>query len=201
MRKILIKNTITVGTIVFCLTQLSGCSLVNGHYQKDEAPNVNFDASKIPDAVPKNEPLSKYGNKSYHIGNRHYHVLKTSKGYHARGIASWYGTKFHGRHTSSHEKYNLFAMTAASPVLPLPTYVKVKNLNNGKEVTLKVNDRGPFRSNRIIDVSYAAAKKLGFASRGIACVEVIAIDLKQPQQTKLANVEKSYLNVRKTHSS
>lgn len=194
MQKRLSRNTVILWTIIFCLTQLSGCSLV-GSYKKDGAPDTNFDFSQIPDAVPKAEPLSRYGNKSYHINGQHYRVLKTASGYKARGIASWYGTKFHGRNTSSFEKYDLFAMTAASPTLPLPTYVKVKNLNNGKEVIVKVNDRGPFKSNRILDVSYAAAKKLGFAYRGTARVEITAITPKQWKPPQFASAKNLYLKV------
>jgi len=180
------RNFAVFLAIVFCLTQLSGCSFVSPS-KKDTAPNVDFDASQIPDAIPQNEPLSRYGNKSYHVGNHHYKVLKTAAGYKARGVASWYGMKFHGKNTSSYEKYNLFGMTAASPVLPLPTYVKVKNLTNGKEVILKVNDRGPFHGNRILDVSYAAAKKLGFDHRGLAKVEVTAINPKTWHKQLAAN--------------
>lgn len=194
MQKKLNRNVVVLWTILFCLTQLSGCSLV-GPYKKDGAPDTNFDVSQIPDAVPKIEPLSRHGNKSYHIKGRHYQVLKTAFGYKARGIASWYGIKFHGRNTSSLEKYNLFAMTAASPTLPLPTYVKVKNLSNGKEVIVKVNDRGPFRSNRILDVSYVAAKKLGFADRGTARVEITAITPKQWEHPHFASAEKLYLKI------
>lgn len=194
MQKKLNRNTIILWTIVFCLTQLSGCSLV-GSDKKDGAPDTNFDVSQVPDAVPKAEPLSRHGNKSYHMNGRHYQVLKTASGYKARGIASWYGMKFHGHNTSSFEKYNLFAMTAASPTLPLPTYVKVKNLSNGKEVIVKVNDRGPFRSNRIIDLSYAAAQKLGFIHNGTARVEVTAIDTRTWKEKSLATAENAYLKI------
>ena len=187
------KNLTILWIVVFCLTQLSGCSSSLG-YKKDGP--INFlNPSQIADATPKAEPLSKYGNKSYRMGNHHYHVLKSAKDYKIQGIASWYGAKFNGHTTSSHEKYDLFGMTAASPTLPLPTYIKVKNLKNGKEAILRVNDRGPFRNNRILDVSYAAAKKLDFVHRGIARVEITVIDPKQWQpQNKLAYMSISLQN-------
>ena len=107
-------------------------------------------------------PLSRYGNPTtYSIAGKTYKVLPQAEGYQAQGIASWYGTKFHQKRTSSGEIYDMYALTAAHKTLPLPSYVKVKNLNNGREAIVKVNDRGPFHANRIIDLSYAAASKLG----------------------------------------
>jgi rare lipoprotein A len=136
------------------------------------------DVNKIPNAVPRKLPKSAYGNPPiYVIEGRRYHVLQSSYGYFKRGIASWYGTKFHGRLTSSHEPYDLYAMTAASTDLPIPSFVRVTNLENKKSVIVKVNDRGPFASNRIIDLSYAAAVKLGYANKGTAHVEVKAINV------------------------
>jgi len=138
---------------------------------------------KTPDAVPKVEPLSHRGNRfgkngkknTYVALKKRYRVMPTSKGYRARGLASWYGTQFHGRTTSNGERYNMFAMTAAHPTLPLPTYAKVTNLENGKSVVVKINDRGPFHANRLIDLSYVAAAKLGVLGRGTARVEVESI--------------------------
>nr|WP_242604562.1 septal ring lytic transglycosylase RlpA family protein [Legionella fairfieldensis] len=125
---------------------------------------------------PKNEALSRYGNPgSYAVDGRTYRVMRNSGGYKVRGIASWYGTKFHRKRTSSGDRYDMYAMTAAHKTLPLPTYVKVRNLNNGREAIVKVNDRGPFHSNRIIDLSYAAAAKLGVFPKGTAPVEVEAL--------------------------
>lgn len=131
----------------------------------------------IPDAAPKSEARSRYGNpSSYVVFGKRYHVLDSAKGYNKTGYASWYGTKFHGQHTSSREPYNMFSMTAASPTLPIPTYVRVTNLENNRSVVVKVNDRGPFKSNRIIDLSFAAAKKLGYTDKGTTLVRVTAID-------------------------
>ncbi len=115
-------------------------------------------------------------NQSYVVHGKRYHVLETASGYARRGIASWYGPKFHGRPTSTGERYNMYALTAASRDLPLPSRVKVTNLQNGREVVVMVNDRGPFVHNRIIDLSYAAAKRLGMIQKGTALVEVRMIE-------------------------
>lgn len=130
-----------------------------------------------PDAVPKVEPKARYGNmKSYVVYGKTYYPKQSSRGYVERGVASWYGTKFHGRKTSSGERYDMHQMTAAHKTLPLPTYALVKNLENGRSAIVKVNDRGPFVGDRIIDLSYAAAKKLGVDKKGLAQVEVVSID-------------------------
>jgi rare lipoprotein A len=119
---------------------------------------------------------SKRGNpSSYIVFGKRYHVLDSSDGFVQRGIASWYGTKFHGRPTSSGEVYNMHAMTAAHKTLPIPVYVHVKNLDNGRSMVVRVNDRGPFVSGRIIDLSYAAAKKLGVDGPGTANVEISTV--------------------------
>lgn len=143
----------------------------------------SIDVSKIPDAKPKIEKRSAYGNpNSYRVFGEKYTVLKTHIGYHDRGIASWYGYKFHKRRTSSGEPYNMFEMTAAHKTLPIPSYVQVTNLENGKKIVVRVNDRGPFHQNRIIDLSYVAAKKLGISRKGTGLVEVVALDPRSPFQ-------------------
>jgi peptidoglycan lytic transglycosylase len=143
----------------------------------DGPPAVPVDAAAVPNAVPSIEARSPYGNPDYYeVDGRRYHVMKSSAGYVERGIASWYGSKFHGRRTSSGELYDMNAMTAAHPTLPIPTYVEVTNLRNGRKVIVKVNDRGPFLRNRIIDLSYVAAVKLGITTDGTGLVEVRAID-------------------------
>ncbi|PIZ03414.1 MAG: septal ring lytic transglycosylase RlpA family lipoprotein [Gammaproteobacteria bacterium CG_4_10_14_0_8_um_filter_38_16] len=148
---------------------------------QDGPPDFHVNVSKIHNPVPHYLPKSKYGNPNYYwVDGRRYHVLKSAKGYDKRGIASWYGTKFNGRLTSTREKYNLLGMTAASPDLPIPCFVRVTNLENGKQVIVKVNDRGPFAANRIMDLSYVAAKKLGYIGRGTALVEVTSIDVPNP---------------------
>lgn len=144
---------------------------------QDGPPPRQIDAASLQDATPRIEPRSRYGNPaSYVVYDRRYEVMNTSSGYVERGIASWYGSKFHGRRTSSGEPFDMYAMTAAHPTLPLPTYAEVTNLTNGRKVVVKINDRGPFKHNRLIDLSYAAAVKLGIAEQGTGLVEVKAID-------------------------
>ena len=158
---------------------LAACSFGKGGYYKDDGPPrrvKDSDIAKIPDAIPKKEPLSETGNDPYRALGKKYYPVKSGQGYRERGIASWYGKKFHGRRTSSGETYDMFAMTAAHRILPLPSYVKVRNLRNGKTVTVRVNDRGPFLHNRVIDLSYAAAHKLGIVGTGTGLVEITAVD-------------------------
>jgi rare lipoprotein A len=132
---------------------------------------------EIPDAVPKQEPRSKYGNpKSYEVFGKRYFVLATGAGYVERGVASWYGPGFHGKRTSSGEEYDMHAMTAAHKTLPLPCYVQVTNLTNGRTAVVRVNDRGPFKDTRIIDLSRAAAEKLDVIRTGTAMVEVRVVE-------------------------
>jgi rare lipoprotein A len=148
---------------------------------QDHGPATPVDVSQVPNAVPRYQPKSPYGNpSSYAVDGQTYHVLSSCEDYHERGIASWYGTKFHGGRTSDGETYDMYAMTAASKVLPLPCYVRVTNLENGKNVIVKVNDRGPFVENRIIDLSYAAASRIGMLGTGTALVDVAAITPGEP---------------------
>ena len=129
----------------------------------------------MPDAVPRVEPLHRFANRPYSVLGREYVPATTLKAYRERGVASWYGRKFHGQPTSIGETYDMFAMSAAHPTLPLPSYARVTSLANGRSVVVRVNDRGPFLHDRIIDLSYAAAHKLGIAQRGSGEVEVEAI--------------------------
>ena len=129
------------------------------------------------EVIPKLEKYSKYGNpKSYKVFGKKYKTLRTHVGYAEEGIASWYGKKFHGRLTSSREVYNMYKLTAAHKTLPIPCYAKVTNLINNKSIVVRINDRGPFKKGRIIDLSYAAAKKLDIVSKGTAKVYVEAIE-------------------------
>jgi len=151
--------------------------------ERDGPPARPVNFARIADAVPKAEPPSPYGNpRSYVVDGRRYFTRTSSRGYVERGVASWYGTKFHGRRTSSGEPYDLYAMTAAHRTLPLPSYVRVTNLENRRQVIVRVNDRGPFHSNRLIDLSYAAAGKLGILPKGTGYVEVEAIDTGAPPE-------------------
>ncbi|KAB7623767.1 septal ring lytic transglycosylase RlpA family protein [Alkalilimnicola sp. S0819] len=143
-------------------------------HEKDRAPAApprNLD--QVPDASPRAEPRSRYGNPaSYEVYGVRYEVRDRPAGHTERGIASWYGEKFHGRRTSSGEPYDMYAMTAAHKTLPLPSYVEVRHLNNDRRIVVKVNDRGPFAEGRIIDLSYTAAHKLGILRQGTAPVEI-----------------------------
>ncbi len=163
----------------------------SGRYDQryDGPPSQNVDVSQIPDAVPQAARRTKSGNPaSYVVFGKRYHVMSSSQGYKKKGIASWYGSKFHGKRTSSGEPYDMHAMTAAHKTLPLPTYVRVTNLRNGRQVILKVNDRGPFHENRIIDLSHTAAVKLGIKATGTGLVEVEAITPGQSPTPTMARV-------------
>jgi rare lipoprotein A len=143
---------------------------------KDSGPAIPPDISHLKEPVPKAEPRSRYGNRTpYTVLGKAYHVMPSAAGYIERGTASWYGEKFHGRATSSLEPYDMYSFTAAHKTLPLPTYARVTNLDNGRSVIVRVNDRGPFHDGRLIDLSYAAAIKLGIHVRGTGNVEVRAI--------------------------
>jgi rare lipoprotein A len=144
-------------------------------------------------AIPRDEPRSRYGNPPvYEVYGVRYRVMPSSYGYQERGVASWYGEKFHGRATSSQEPYDMHAMTAAHKTLPLPTYVEVRNLRNNKSVIVRVNDRGPFVDNRIIDLSYSAAKELDLIRDGTGLVEVTAISFDpQPASDRTLRAESS----------
>jgi rare lipoprotein A len=152
-------------------------SLGSSRYYKDDGPadRLPADLDSVPDAVPKVEPLHKFANRPYSVLGREYIPATTLKAYRERGVASWYGRKFHGQPTSIGETYDMFAMTAAHPTLPLPSYARVTNVATGKSVVVRVNDRGPFLNDRIIDLSYAAAHRIGIAQRGSGEVEVEAI--------------------------
>ncbi|MGE5641044.1 MAG: septal ring lytic transglycosylase RlpA family protein [Clostridia bacterium] len=156
-----------------------------GYYKDDgpgDAPPANL--ASIPDAVPKREAPHRFANRPYTVFGASYTPLSTGQTYKERGIASWYGKKFHGQKTSSGEPYDMYAMTGAHKTLPIPSYARVTNLANGRSVVVRINDRGPFHSDRIIDLSYAAAYKLGFASAGSARVEVEAVSPDEPVQAK-----------------
>jgi rare lipoprotein A len=142
----------------------------------DGAPVRPADVSRIPDPVPRAEPRSSRGNPPfYEVMGKRYYVMNDAGNYRELGVASWYGTKFHGRLTSSGEPYDMYAMTAAHKTLPLPTYVRVTHRGNGRSIIVRVNDRGPFIGERIIDLSYAAAVRLGMHDEGTALVDVEVI--------------------------
>lgn len=158
---------------------LAACSSApkKGGYYKDDGPGANPPANlaSIPDAQPRSEPLHKYANRPYEVFGRKYVPLASVQPYHQRGVASWYGKRFHGQKTASGETYDMYAMSAAHPILPIPSYARVTSLRTGKQVVVRINDRGPFHSNRAIDLSYAAAYRLGLIATGSGEVEIEAI--------------------------
>jgi rare lipoprotein A len=143
-------------------------------YRRDGPPKEAVDFNAIPDAVPRDEPLCQPCLRPYEFEGVTYRPLQSAVGYQARGVASWYGREFHGRSTANGERYDMLAMTAAHPTLPIPSYARVTNLANGRSVVVRVNDRGPFKRGRLIDVSYVAAAKLGLVGHGSGLVEVRA---------------------------
>jgi len=179
--------------ILVLILSLAGCA---SKKSDDGPPRSGSSGSLPPDAVPRKEAKSRYGNPAvYEVYGVRYKVMDSSYGYKERGVASWYGKKFHGRKTSSQEPYDMHAMTAAHKSLPLPTYVRVRNLRNNKSIVVRVNDRGPFVDNRIIDLSYSAAIKLDMIGAGTALVEVTALSYDDPppsaRRDAPARVEKS----------
>lgn len=186
----LCRNFKTLACLLLPLLISVGCSSSRYAMHEDRAPQNDINVNQIPDAVPHAEPRSKYGNPaSYEVSGRRYQVMKTAEGFRQRGIASWYGSKFHGHRTSSGELYNMYSMTAAHKRLPLPSYVRVTNLENRRSIIVRVNDRGPFHENRIIDLSYAAAKKLDITAKGTGLVEITHIDPRQkPARTRVAAI-------------
>lgn len=160
------------------LVFLIGCaSAPSGRYtqHKDSAPRHIAKIPETLDAVPKFEAYNKFTSRPYEVLGKRYIPLTSGKGVEQTGYASWYGQKFHGHLTSNGETYNMFAMSAAHKTLPLPSYVRVTNLDNGKQAVVRVNDRGPFHDDRIIDLSYAAAVKLGYHDKGTAKVKIEVI--------------------------
>tara|TARA_R110002073_G_scaffold78549_1_gene189378 strand:+ start:1265 stop:2125 length:861 start_codon:yes stop_codon:yes gene_type:complete len=165
---------------------LVGCasSLPTVISQRDGAPRTSVDVQSLPDITPEPVVRTNAGNKSpYTVLGKTYQVLPSSHGFVEEGTASWYGRKFHGRNTSNGERFDMYAMTAAHKSLPIPTYVEVTNLDNGRKAVLRVNDRGPFHSERNIDLSWGAAAKLGFADQGTARVRIVALDPDDPHAT------------------
>lgn len=169
---------------------LAGCeSTPSGRYAQkhDSAPKH---VAKIPetlDAVPKYEAYRMFNSRPYKVLGKHYTPMTSGKGFEQTGYASWYGQKFHGHLTSNGETYNMFAMSAAHKTLPLPSYVRVTNLENNKQAIVRVNDRGPFHDNRIIDLSYAAAVKLGYHSKGTTKVKLEVIHFDEHNNVTVGN--------------
>ena len=193
--------------IIFLLTALclAGCQTNNveknsedpvtdskskGAYYLDDGPEevIPENLSSIPNAIPKKEPLNKFSNRPYKVFGKTYYPMTSLKPYTATGYATWYGKKYHGNKTSIGEVYDMYKMTAAHKTLPLPCYVKVTNLKNDKTVIVRVNDRGPFVKDRIIDLSYAAANRLEIIEKGSELVKVELIDL--DKKVKVSKINK-----------
>jgi rare lipoprotein A len=182
-------NLPRVAALCACATLLAACSSApkdgsppsapspSTKYYKDDGPGDSLpdNLDTIPDVTPRLEPLSRFANRPYTVLGKDYVPATTLRAYKERGIASWYGRKFHGQKTSNGETYDMYAMSAAHPTLPLPSYARVTNVATGRSVVVRVNDRGPFLHDRIIDLSYAAANRIGIAAKGSGEVEVEAI--------------------------
>ena len=175
---------VALGAVCIGVLVLSGCSVARKPERAAPAPEVvpiTPPSVDTTDAIPRREPRSAHGNPPfYRVLGKRYTVLASEEGYLERGVASWYGPTFHGESTSNGEKYNMYGMTAAHKTLPLPCYARVTNLKNGKSVVVRINDRGPFVSNRLIDLSYSAAQKLDMLKEGTTLVEVRALTVQEP---------------------
>jgi rare lipoprotein A len=166
----------TVSLALVVLLAACSSSPRRGFYQDDGPPDrPPADLARAPDAVPRVETFHPFANRPYSVLGRSYTPMTDDRAFRQRGLASWYGKQFHGNRTSNGERYDMFAMTAAHTTLPLPSYVRVTHLKTGQSVILRVNDRGPFKSDRVIDLSYAAAVKLGIAAAGTGEVEVVRL--------------------------
>lgn len=165
------------GGVIACILAACGSApkkdAAGGYYQDDGPPEKVPEAlAQVPEAVYKDEPFHKFANRPYTVFGKTYVPVVNREPTRERGVASWYGRKFHGQRTASGETYDMFAMTAAHKTLPIPSYARVTNVRNGKSVVVRINDRGPFHGNRIIDLSYAAAQRIGIVEQGSATVEV-----------------------------
>lgn len=181
-------KTISILSLFAVVLALAGCSTTppakqvssapRGGYYLDDGPDANPPANldAVPDAVPRREPLNPSANRTYVALGKTYTPQTSAGGFREEGVASWYGRRFNGKKTSSGERYDMYAMTAAHPTLPIPSYARVTALDSGKSVVVRINDRGPFHSSRIIDLSYTAAYKLGFVNHGSARVRVEGLD-------------------------
>ncbi len=173
------QNTCLLLAGIFSLLLASCASEPPVEPEPGDGPSTqDLNVEDVADAVPRDEPLARYGNHTpYEVFGKKYYVLPSNEGYHEKGVASWYGSKFHGRRTSSGEPYDMHLATAAHKTLPLPSYAEVTNLDNGRKVIVKINDRGPFKDDRLIDMSYGAALRLDMVATGTARVDVRVIDV------------------------
>jgi rare lipoprotein A len=185
------KVTTRHGDIDPSLPKLPAAGSGRGGYYQDDGPGDNPPPGlrDLPDAVVKYEPYARFANKPYSVFGQTYTPLINDEPFTQRGVASWYGVKFHGQRTSSGEPYDMYKMTAAHPTLPIPSYARVTSLDSGKSVVVRINDRGPFHSDRIVDVSYTAALKLGLLGKGSHQVEIERLFPDDP--TRIATVRRA----------
>jgi rare lipoprotein A len=182
---------------VISLVGLSACAnKPEGRYSiaQDIAPNFDYGQIQYQTVTPKFEPYNVWTSRPYKVLGEYYTPMQHAKGYEGKGVASWYGQKFHGHKTANGEVFDMFGLTAAHTTLPLPSFVKVTNLANNKSITVRVNDRGPFHDNRIIDLSYGAAKKLGYHESGVADVKVEVIHVSQAGDVTIGRQATQYAN-------
>jgi rare lipoprotein A len=184
------------GLLSLLLASCAGEPPKDAEAEPGDGPSTqDMTAEDVADAVPQAEPLARYGNHSpYEVFGKKYYVMPSNDGYHEKGVASWYGSKFHGRRTSSGEPYDMHLATAAHKTLPLPSYAEVTNLDNGRKVIVKINDRGPFKDDRLIDMSYGAALRLDMIGNGTAHVDVRVIDvsaLAVSEDTRVAGADEA----------
>ncbi len=202
------RNVLRVSAIAPALLAMLACSSAPvpspspespnaGRYsiQQDRAPTRDLDLSSIPEVIPEPVTRTMAGNRSpYSVLGKSYRVLPTEEGYKERGVASWYGEKFHGHKTSNGEVFDMYQVSAAHKSLPIPSFLRVTNLDNNRSIIVRVNDRGPFHGDRVIDLSYAAAMKLGYADRGTARVQlesVVATGVSADRGVNTANSTRS----------
>lgn len=191
----MMKSTYQSILVAIFMTVMTGCSMAPSQsryaIKKDHAPQRLPSAQEITDLIPVFIEPSRWANKDYEINGKTYYVLKDATGYKTTGIASWYGQKFHGHQTSNGEIFDMYRLSAAHKTLPIPSFVKVTNLENNKSTIVRVNDRGPFHPDRVIDLSYGAAHKLGVLKHGTANVSVEAIHLDRPLNfvTKVCHIQ------------
>ncbi|WP_340680895.1 septal ring lytic transglycosylase RlpA family protein [Paraglaciecola sp.] len=177
------------GVVAFALLVTACAQTPSGRYAQkhDSPPKTPPQEVKMHDAVPAHEPYANANLRPYTVRGINYRPLESGKGYSAEGIASWYGQKFHGHLTSNGEVYDMYTMSAAHTTLPLPSFARITNLANGNQVVVRINDRGPFHANRLIDLSYAAALKLGMLSTGTAKVKLDVIHIDETGQMTVGN--------------
>ena len=165
--------------LLLALAALAACSSASkkGGYYKDDGPGANppRNLAAIADAKPRPEPLHRFANRPYEAFGKKYLPLGSVQPFRERGVASWYGKRYHGQKTASGETYDMYAMTAAHPILPIPSYARITHLRSGKQVIVRINGRGPFHSGRVVDLSYAAAYRLGLLDAGSGEVEIESI--------------------------